>query len=98
MRMASARGSFHSAINRSRTPSGSVCTGAFVLAASGLLDGRRATTHWGSADGLAKLFPKVEVDPDPIFVRDGDVWTSAGVTASLASRRGRLTSWTPRRG
>lgn len=61
----------------------SVCTGAFVLAAAGLLDGRRATTHWGSADDLARLFPEVDVDPDPIFVRDGDVWTSAGVTAGM---------------
>ena len=61
----------------------SVCTGAFVLAAAGLLDGRRATTHWGSADDLARRFPEVDVDPDPIFVRDGDVWTSAGVTAGM---------------
>ncbi|MEM9175707.1 MAG: DJ-1/PfpI family protein, partial [Myxococcota bacterium] len=61
----------------------SVCTGAFVLAAAGLLDGRRATTHWGSAPALARLFPTVDVDPDPIFVRDGDVWTSAGVTAGM---------------
>lgn len=61
----------------------SVCTGAFVLAAAGLLEGRRATTHWGSADGLARRFPEVEVDPDPIFVRDGPVWTSAGVTAGM---------------
>lgn len=61
----------------------SVCTGAFVLAAAGLLDGRRATTHWGSARLLAERFPAVEVDADPIFVRDGDVWTSAGVTAGM---------------
>ena len=61
----------------------SVCTGAFVLAAAGLLEGRRATTHWRSVDRLAQLFPKVEVDPDPIFVRDGSVWTSAGVTAGM---------------
>lgn len=61
----------------------SVCTGAFLLAAAGLLDGRRATTHWASARALARRFPNVEVDPEPIFVRDRDVWTSAGVTAGM---------------
>ena len=61
----------------------SVCTGAFVLAAAGLLDRRRATTHWQSVEGFAQLFPEVEVDPDSIYVRDGDVWTSAGVTAGM---------------
>lgn len=61
----------------------SVCTGAFVLAASGLLDGRRATTHWASCDLLARLHPAVSVEPDAIFVRDGDLWTSAGVTAGI---------------
>ncbi len=61
----------------------SVCSGAFVLARAGLLDGRRATTHWTVCDLLAELFPAVEVDPDPIFVRDGDVYTSAGVTAGM---------------
>jgi transcriptional regulator GlxA family with amidase domain len=61
----------------------SVCTGAFLLAAAGLLDGRRATTHWTSAEALARRHPDVTVDPDPIFVRDGDVWTSAGVTAGM---------------
>jgi transcriptional regulator GlxA family with amidase domain len=61
----------------------SVCSGAFVLAAAGLLDGRRATTHWSACDTLARLFPQVTVEPDPIFVRDGDVWTSAGVTAGI---------------
>jgi transcriptional regulator GlxA family with amidase domain len=61
----------------------SVCTGAFALAAAGLLDGRRATTHWASAAALARLYPRVSVDPDPIFVRDGRVWTSAGVTAGM---------------
>jgi transcriptional regulator GlxA family with amidase domain len=60
-----------------------VCTGAFVLARAGLLDGRRATTHWASAELLAREHPAVEVDPAPIFVRDGDVWTSAGVTAGM---------------
>jgi transcriptional regulator GlxA family with amidase domain len=61
----------------------SVCSGAFLLAEAGLLDGRRATTHWGSCDLLAELYPQVTVEPDPIFVRDGDVWTSAGVTAGI---------------
>jgi transcriptional regulator GlxA family with amidase domain len=61
----------------------SVCTGAFLLASAGLLDGRRATTHWAAADELARLHPAVRVDPDPIFLRDGDIWTSAGVTAGM---------------
>ncbi len=60
-----------------------VCTGAFLLAATGLLDGRRATTHWAFARRLAREHPAVDVDPDPIFIRDGDVWTSAGVTAGM---------------
>jgi transcriptional regulator GlxA family with amidase domain len=61
----------------------SVCTGAFVLAAAGLLDGRRATTHWSAAAALAREYPLVDVEPDPIYVRDGNVWTSAGVTAGM---------------
>ncbi|MGN9783727.1 GlxA family transcriptional regulator [Nonomuraea sp. ZG12] len=61
----------------------SVCTGAYVLAATGLLDGRRATTHWQWAQRLATLHPEVKVDADPIFIRDGDYATSAGVTAAL---------------
>jgi transcriptional regulator GlxA family with amidase domain len=61
----------------------SVCTGASVLAAAGLLDGRRATTHWAFADALAHDHPAVTVDPDPIFIRDGRVATSAGVTSAL---------------
>jgi transcriptional regulator GlxA family with amidase domain len=61
----------------------SVCTGAFLLARAGLLDGRRATTHWASAQHLARLYPEVTVDPDPIFLRDGQIWTSAGVTAGM---------------
>jgi transcriptional regulator GlxA family with amidase domain len=59
----------------------SVCTGAFVLAAAGLLDGRTATTHWAAVDELRAAHLQVTVDPDPLFVRDGPVWTSAGVTA-----------------
>ena len=62
---------------------GSVCTGAFVLAAAGLLDGRRATTHWQLCPRLARDHPAVAVEEDPIFVRDGNVYTSAGVTAGM---------------
>lgn len=61
----------------------SVCSGAFVLAAAGLLDGRRATTHWARAAELARAYPQVRVVPDRIFVRDGAVWTSAGITAGI---------------
>ena len=61
----------------------SVCTGAFLLAAAGVLDGRRAATHWSVCSELARPFPAVRVEPDPIFVRDGSVWTSAGVTAGI---------------
>jgi transcriptional regulator GlxA family with amidase domain len=61
----------------------SVCSGAFLLAAAGLLKGKRATTHWQNAEDLARLFPEVTVEPDAIFVRDGNVWTSAGVTAGM---------------
>jgi transcriptional regulator GlxA family with amidase domain len=61
----------------------SVCTGAFLLAAAGLLDGRSATTHWAAAAELARRHPAVRVEPEPIFLRDGDIWTSAGVTAGM---------------
>ena len=61
----------------------SVCTGAYLLAMTGLLDGRRAATHWSICADLARRFPAVRVEPDPIFVRDGPVWTSAGVTAGI---------------
>lgn len=61
----------------------SVCTGAFVLAEAGLLDGRRVTTHWDHCAALSRLHPRLTVDPDPIFVRDGSVTTSAGVTAGI---------------
>jgi transcriptional regulator GlxA family with amidase domain len=61
----------------------SVCTGSFLLARAGLLDGRRATTHWASAARLAERYQTVCVEPDKIYVRDGDVWTSAGVTAGM---------------
>jgi transcriptional regulator GlxA family with amidase domain len=61
----------------------SVCTGAFLLAEAGLLDGRRATTHWSECARLAEHYPRIAVEPDPIFVRDGKVFTSAGVTAGM---------------
>jgi transcriptional regulator GlxA family with amidase domain len=61
----------------------SVCTGAFLLARAGLLDGRRATTHWSACEALANRHPAIRVEPDPIFVADGGVYTSAGVTAGM---------------
>jgi transcriptional regulator GlxA family with amidase domain len=61
----------------------SVCTGAFVLAAADLLDGKRTATHWRWCDRLAESYPRVRVEPEPIFTRDGDLWTSAGVTAGI---------------
>jgi transcriptional regulator GlxA family with amidase domain len=61
----------------------SVCSGAFLLAEAGLLDGRRATTHWAACAELQRRYPQVEVEDTPIFVRDGDVYTSAGVTAGI---------------
>ena len=61
----------------------SVCSGAFVLAAAGWLDGRRATTHWGACDEFARRFPRVRLEPDRIFVKDGEVWTSAGISAGV---------------
>ncbi|MFJ6382839.1 GlxA family transcriptional regulator [Kitasatospora sp. NPDC092039] len=61
----------------------SVCVGAHLLAAAGLLDGRRATTHWSTAGQLAEEHPEVEVDADPIFIREGGVWTGAGISACL---------------
>src|SRR5476649_1294762 len=62
---------------------GSVCTGAFVLAAAGLLDGKRVATHWASCDRLADRFPALTVDADSLYVVDGKVWTSAGVTTGI---------------
>ncbi|MEH1053825.1 transcriptional regulator FtrA [Micromonospora sp. CPCC 206171] len=61
----------------------SICSGAFALAGAGLLDGRRATTHWRYADLLARRYPRVEVDPDVLYLDDGDVLTSAGSAAGL---------------
>jgi transcriptional regulator GlxA family with amidase domain len=62
---------------------GSVCSGAFLLAATSLLDGRHVTTHWAVADQLAAAFPEVRVEPDALYVRDGSIRTAAGVTAGL---------------
>ncbi|HZP98456.1 MAG TPA: DJ-1/PfpI family protein [Reyranella sp.] len=62
---------------------GSVCTGAFVLAAAGLLDGKRVATHWASCERLAKGFPALDVDRESLYVVDGKVWTSAGVTTGI---------------
>lgn len=61
----------------------SVCSGAYVLAEAGLLDGRRATTHWGRTRHFLQAYPRVRLEPDRIFVRDGHVWTSAGITAGI---------------
>ncbi len=61
----------------------SVCTGSFILARAGLLSGRRATTHWRHTGRLARAFPDIDVEPDAIFVRDGDVFTSAGVSSGI---------------
>jgi transcriptional regulator GlxA family with amidase domain len=69
--------------SRKATRTVSVCTGAYLLAAAGLLDHRRATTHWNWCDELAEGYPNVHVEPDPVFVREGQVWTSAGVTAGI---------------
>src|SRR6266481_5422073 len=61
----------------------SVCSGAYILAEAGLLDGRRATTHWQRTRHFLKAYPQVKLEPDRIFVRDGDVWTSAGISAGI---------------
>jgi transcriptional regulator GlxA family with amidase domain len=61
----------------------SVCTGAYLLASAGLLDGRHATTHWGHCTTLAQAYPQITVEPDSIYVKDENVWTSAGVTAGI---------------
>jgi transcriptional regulator GlxA family with amidase domain len=61
----------------------SICTGAYLLAEAGLLAGRRATTHWRWCDALAARHPDLTIDPDALYIRDGDVWTSAGITAGI---------------
>ena len=62
---------------------GSVCTGAYILAATGLLNGCRAVTHWSTCQDLANKYPDVKVEPDPIYIKDDRIWTSAGVTAGI---------------
>lgn len=71
------------ALIRPGTRIASICTGVYVLAAAGHLDGRRATTHWADAERLQRLFPRVEVDPDVLYIDDGDILTSAGVAAGI---------------
>jgi transcriptional regulator GlxA family with amidase domain len=61
----------------------SICTGSFILAKAGILDGRRATTHWRQTGLLSRAYPQISVEPDAIFVRDGDIYTSAGVSAGI---------------
>jgi transcriptional regulator GlxA family with amidase domain len=61
----------------------SICVGAFALAEAGVLDGRKATTHWNMARHLAERYPKVQVDPNPIWVKDGNVYTSAGISSGI---------------
>lgn len=61
----------------------SVCSGAYLLAEAGLLDRRRATTHWGRTDDFARRYPQITLEADRIYIRDGDVWTSAGITAGI---------------
>jgi transcriptional regulator GlxA family with amidase domain len=61
----------------------SVCSGAYFLAEAGLLDGRRATTHWSRTDHFARRYPQIRLDADRIFIRDGNVWTSGGITAGI---------------
>lgn len=68
---------------KSATRIASVCTGAFVLAGAGLLDGKRATTHWARCAQMREQFPRVQVEDAPIYVRDGNLYTSAGVTAGI---------------
>jgi transcriptional regulator GlxA family with amidase domain len=60
-----------------------ICTGAFMLAETGLLNDKTAVTHWRSCDLFAREFPKIDVDPEPLFIRDGNIWTTAGVTAGI---------------
>lgn len=75
-------GTFHKSLRTARRVA-SVCTGAFLLAAAGVLNGRRATTHWKYVGQLQRSFPRIKVDGDRIFTKDGNIWTSAGVTAGV---------------
>ncbi len=61
----------------------SVCSGTYILAEAGVLDGRRATTHWSRAADIARRYPRIRIEPDRIFIRDGAIWTSAGITAGI---------------
>jgi transcriptional regulator GlxA family with amidase domain len=74
---------FVRALARRGTRIASVCSGAYVLAEAGLLDGRRATTHWQRTRHFLKTYPQVKLEPDRIFTRDGNIWTSAGITAGI---------------
>src|ERR1700750_2149448 len=74
---------FVKAVARRGTRVASVCSGTFMLAETGLLDGKRATTHWQRTRQFLSLYPQVKLEPDQIFVRDGNVWSSAGITAGI---------------
>jgi transcriptional regulator GlxA family with amidase domain len=74
---------FVRAIARRGVRLASVCSGAYILAEAGLLDGRRATTHWQRTRHFLKAYPNVKLEPDQIFVRDGNIWSSAGITAGI---------------
>jgi transcriptional regulator GlxA family with amidase domain len=76
-------GNFVRAVARRGTRIASVCSGTFVLAEAGLLDGKRATTHWQRTRQFLATYPKVKLEPDQIFVRDGQIWSSAGITAGI---------------
>ena len=76
-------GEFAKIAYRRRARIASVCNGTLPLAASGISDGRRAATHWKSVERLRRLRPQVDVDDEAIYIRDGNVWTSAGVTAGI---------------
>ncbi len=74
---------FVRAVAKRGTRVASVCSGAFLLAEAGLLDGKRATTHWQRTRQFLATYPKVKLEPDQIFVRDGNIWSSAGITAGI---------------
>ena len=74
---------FVQAVARRGVRVASVCSGTFVLAEAGLLDGKRATTHWQRTRQFLAAYPKVKLEPDQIFVRDGNIWSSAGITAGI---------------
>jgi len=76
-------GSWTRAVSQNAERFGSICTGSFAIAAWGLADGKRIATHWASARQLSELFPAVNIDPEPLYVEDGKLWTSAGVTAGI---------------